>query len=465
MGVSAVIFHNSGKVHQDNELLSLMNRVENELFLDYLKKLLQIPEIDKVFAVTSVKDHKKLREDLEKLQKLPQQQPQHPRQQQHPRQPQQPEPPQHSKQQHSKQLQQSKQQQSHQSQSQSQSQQAQSQRDQRDQSARSAQHCRTTQLIQSAQPQTQLEIINSEQEGSFHLGKTLQKLVTDYELDRVLVSGGTALPLMETWELGRYIRELQDRDDFMITNNPQSGDLILFHPARLVNEIPQFASDNELSNNLRYQAGLPQKLMDKSTAPLFDIDTPVDLLLYYQLTGKPSWLMEEYGHLFARLQNKLEEVSRIAATDYRELILAGRVSGNIISYINEHLRVRLRIFSEERGMKALKRIQERKVSSFMGNLLEDLGPQGLFSYLEKVGEAALIDTRVMFYHMKRGLPDQQGADLDRFYSDLFLYEYVQDPVIKEFTKCGYQSSMPLLMGGHSLVSGGIYALTSLIYRS
>lgn len=388
MSVAAVVFHGAGKLENDHELMNLMTRVNNHLFLNYIHKLMRVSQLGRVLVVTSSEDHQELAQELHKMQ-----------------------------------------------------------------------------VADRAEGGTdKLQLVNSSNDGSFHLGTVLQNLIQKYQLDRLLVSGGTALPLITVEELDQYVSRLISQDNFVLTNNPQSGDIVLFHPGQIVDNLPPVASDNQLSNHLRYAAGLPQELMEKSTATLFDIDTPADLILYYMLTGEPSWFMEEYGWLFSRMKEKLTELTKVAATDYRELILLGRVSGNIISYINEHLYVRLRIFSEERGMKALGRISENKVESLMGQLLEDLGPDALFSYLEQIGDAGLLDTRVMFYHQGRGLPGTgEQADLDRFYSDLFMYEYVKDPVLKEFTKRAYESPLPVVMGGHSLVSGGIYALTSLIH--
>ncbi|OWZ84840.1 hypothetical protein [Natranaerobius trueperi] len=301
-----------------------------------------------------------------------------------------------------------------------------------------------------------IELINTK-DKDFHLGKILLELIDSYNLTHLLVSGGTCLPLIDVAELRGYVKKLLEEDEILITNNPQSGDIVLFNPADKIKEIRLPDSDNQLSNNLRYEAGLKQHLMEKSTGVLFDIDTPTDVVLYHQITGKLDKVMDEYNYLFDRLNSRIKSVSEVLKQDYKELIITGRVSGNIISYINEYLRVRIRAYSEERGMKALGRISERKVSSLFGYMLEDLGSDGLFTYFENIGDVGIIDSRVIFYHMNRGI----DSEMDRFYSDLFLPEKIKDPVIREFTERAKESSMPLLLGGHSLVSGGIYSLIDL----
>lgn len=300
----------------------------------------------------------------------------------------------------------------------------------------------------------------------FHLGRVLKRLVDQAGITHLLVSGGTALPLLASATLRSYVRRLCSMERGLITNNPQSGDLVMFHPATAIHEIQLPRSDNALSNNLQYQANLPRELMAQSTETLFDIDTPTDLLLYHRLTGEPTWLLTAYGPLFDRASKKLEALLPVIGRDYRELILAGRVAGNIISYINTHLRVRLRIFAEERGMKALGRIDRGEVSSFLGLLAEQHGVDALFSYFESVGEAMLWDNRAPLYHMGRGLPGHSSgeADWDRFMMDLFYPEAVKDPVLQTIADRAWESDMPMLLGGHSLVSGGIYALVELVYR-
>ncbi|GAI01183.1 unnamed protein product [marine sediment metagenome] len=47
---------------------------------------------------------------------------------------------------------------------------------------------------------------------------------------------------------------------------------------------------------------------------------------------------------------------------------------------------------------------------------------------------------------------------DRFYSDLLKPEKISDPFLREFTYEALNASIPIVLGGHSLVSGGLYAL-------
>ena len=47
---------------------------------------------------------------------------------------------------------------------------------------------------------------------------------------------------------------------------------------------------------------------------------------------------------------------------------------------------------------------------------------------------------------------------DRFYSDLRQPEKISDPWVRRFTEAAIEAPIPVVLGGHSLVSGGLYAL-------
>jgi hypothetical protein len=118
-----------------------------------------------------------------------------------------------------------------------------------------------------------------------------------------------------------------------------------------------------------------------------------------------------------------------------------------------------RVFSEERGLKASGREERGEGRSLLGFLLEEVGPERFFRTLSKLADLALIDSRVLFAHMRKW-PTAQ----DRFLSDLLRAEEVQDPEIREFTAAAREAPIPVILGGHSLVSGGLYALVELAWQ-
>ncbi len=88
---------------------------------------------------------------------------------------------------------------------------------------------------------------------------------------------------------------------------------------------------------------------------------------------------------------------------------------------------------------------------WLRQVLLDDGPDAFFGRLAKACDAAWIDTRPLLAGMG-SLPPAA----DRFASDLFLVEDILDPVWKSFTDAARRAPFPVVLGGHSLVSGGLY---------
>ena len=151
--------------------------------------------------------------------------------------------------------------------------------------------------------------------------------------------------------------------------------------------------------------------------------------------------------------SRVRRVYEVMATHGAELVVAGRVGPPVILYLNMNIPLRVRLFSEERGMKALGRQRRGEVVSLLGLLHERVGTREFFSLLARCGQAILLDSRVMFAHWKRDFPDW-----DRFQSDLGRYDLIKDAMLAEFTRGALESPVPVVMGGHCLVSGGLWLL-------
>ena len=89
----------------------------------------------------------------------------------------------------------------------------------------------------------------------------------------------------------------------------------------------------------------------------------------------------------------------------------------------------------------------------LGYLLDSSGVSGFFDKLSEMGDAAFLDTRVIFNHAGRNF-----SAPDRFYSDMLEPEHIADPWLREFTHGAREAAIPVVLGGHSLVLGGMLAL-------
>ena len=104
-------------------------------------------------------------------------------------------------------------------------------------------------------------------------------------------------------------------------------------------------------------------------------------------------------------------------------------------------------------MKALGRDRRGEVVSLVGRLIESLGYVEFFEFLSQFCRGAVLDTRVLFEHFKWKL-----SQADRFASDVGALELISHPELREFTAAAFSAPIPVLLGGHSLVTGGMWAL-------
>ncbi len=79
--------------------------------------------------------------------------------------------------------------------------------------------------------------------------------------------------------------------------------------------------------------------------------------------------------------------------------------------------------------------------------------------LAELGDAAFIDTRVLLAHFRI-----EAARADRFLSDLGRWQEVSEPFLRDLTRAALQAPIPVLLGGHSLMSGGLMALNEFAWQ-
>lgn len=313
-------------------------------------------------------------------------------------------------------------------------------------------HTNRPELVEPASGLGVQVFLNSIHPFDFHFGEQLKTLVLDQGLARVFCLSGAGCPLITVQELEMVCRRLLARHNYVYTNNTQSSDMTAFTvtPGLAAAQLP--AMDNSLALALRDQLGLEMELMPHSMGLLFDIDTPTDILVLGsgpfggpQVRGVIDELDLDY--------RTMEAVKSVLSAEYEDVALIGRVGAPIIGRLNAELKLRLRVFSEERGMKSLGRIEAKEVRSLLGLLIEHAGIERFFDYLAQVARCALIDSRVLFYHYQLELSDRE-----RFLSDLGCWQELENPWLKRFTKAAVECAIPVLLGGHSLVSGSLWAL-------
>lgn len=294
--------------------------------------------------------------------------------------------------------------------------------------------------------------VNEISPADFHFGHALRELVCRHGMKKVFCLNGAGCPLITVDELRMISRRLQESGRLVYTNNTQSSDMVAFTVPPLFEQAELPATDNSLALTLRDNYSLPMALMPHSLGLLFDIDTPTDLLVLGNgpfcgphIRAALDALSLDYG--------TLEAAKGVLGDEYEEVALVGRVGAPVIGRLNGVLKLRLRVFSEERGMKALGRVTSGEVVSLLALLLDHAGLPAFFQGLARVARCAFIDSRVLFYHYRLDPPAEE-----RFLSDLGLWQEIRIPWIREFTRLAVESDIPILLGGHSLVAGSLWAL-------
>jgi hypothetical protein len=143
----------------------------------------------------------------------------------------------------------------------------------------------------------------------------------------------------------------------------------------------------------------------------------------------------------------------------KQLLVAGRVGTHAWSYLERETACRVRLFAEERGMEADGRASDGSARSLLGYYLEAVGLERFFETLAELADAAFIDTRVLLAHKRI-----DASREDRFLSDLGRWQEIRDPFLRDFTHAALQAPIPVLLGGHSLMSGGLMALNEYAWR-
>jgi hypothetical protein len=293
--------------------------------------------------------------------------------------------------------------------------------------------------------------------GPFQFGRRLAGLIEQHRIESVVYFGAGSVPLFRGPDFAAIASGLGAASRVVISNNFYSGDLIAFRPASALLEIEPPAADNALPRLLRDRAGLESQPLPRNAVTQFNIDSPVDLAALALHGGS--------GHRLSCLLGSLD----LDLTLYRrcfplltdpsaEVLVAGRVGSQVWQYLERETACRVRVFSEERGMAAAGR-EGGSARSLLAYHLQAVGLARFFEELATLGDAAFIDTRVLLAHL--GLRPSRA---DRFLSDLGRPGEIEDAFLREFTQAAATAAIPVLLGGHSLVSGGLMALIEVAWR-
>ncbi len=257
-----------------------------------------------------------------------------------------------------------------------------------------------------------------------------------------------------------------------LANNRFSADILAVSAAAVpsLRHLPaDFPGDNALGRWLDEVGGVPVDDLRSRWRLAMDLDSPLDVILIDRARGRTGSASRpaELPSGADRVIDRLDAIRRVMADRRAELVVAGRTSAATIGWLERHVRCRVRAIVEERGLRASGRQalagpspDLRRPRSILGMVLERDGPGALGARLAELGDAALVDTRVL-------LADRSGVDdagwptpEERFASDLLDPTAVADPWLSRLTAAAAGASIPVLLGGHSLVGPGVRLIGS-----
>lgn len=287
--------------------------------------------------------------------------------------------------------------------------------------------------------------------GPYHFGRRLAEVMRTHALTSVIYMGGGSLPLLTSEDFTHIRKRLAV--GAAVTNNLFSSDLIAFPVTDAALAIIETVDrDNSLARALHERSDLTVEALPRTLVSQYDIDAPSDVAVL-KLAGLGGPHLRQYLASLDIGLSRYRAVLPLFLDQAKQLVVAGRVGSHAWAYLERETACRIRLFAEERGMEADGRADAGIARSLLGYHLEAVGLERFFATLAELGDAAFIDSRVLLAH-KRIAASRE----DRFLSDLGRWQEIREPFLRGFTQAAMEAPVPVLLGGHSLVSGGLMAL-------
>ncbi len=294
-------------------------------------------------------------------------------------------------------------------------------------------------------------------------GARLRRLAGGLTTPGLIVLGSGALALARGPDYRAFVDAAASASPGALANNRFSADAVAISRAAVLRDLPDLPADNALPRWLEEVAGLIVQDLRRRPRLAFDLDAPGDLLLAggrlpAAAAGSPAPAL-------------LRMLQSVLANRRAELTVAGRTSAATLALLERRAACRVRALVEERGLRAASRLAQapgdgasggerapRPPASVLGLLLDRDGPGALGRILSRLGDAAVVDSRVLLAH-RLGPDEAAWPDAeDRFASDLLLADRVADPWLRAVTTSVTEASIPILLGGHTLVGPGLRLL-------
>lgn len=295
--------------------------------------------------------------------------------------------------------------------------------------------------------------------GPFVFGRALSQALQRIDSVPAAYFGGASAPLASETDLRRWLtRAGRLPAGGALVNNLHSTDWAIFtDSAAAVRESDRFPTDNAIGWTLAHQAGVPVEALAPGAASRADLDTPGDLALIRRHPGLGPSLRRQLADLPEPLGRRADRLATVMKTPAASLALIGRVSESAWRETVRTTQLWVRVYAEERGMRASGRQQRGEVRSLIAELVDLDGSRAFLQRLGMMVEACLWDTRV-WMAQRGGWP----SAADRMAADLGWPDQVGDPALRQLTQAIAEAPLAVVSGGHGVVSGSLLAMLEAI---
>ena len=274
------------------------------------------------------------------------------------------------------------------------------------------------------------------------------------QLNAPLVYAGSGMPAMTAADW----RELADAasDGLLAANNLHSCDVAAVPDGRMLDAVRGEPIDNRFALLLRDAHDLEAQTLERSARTLFDLDTPTDLAALS--LGTELGLLAPGAELAAALDRCQAELTplreRLTAAwapltrRDAEVMLIGRLNPHVWARLDADTSCRVRVLSEERGLRARSTGGAHAPRTLPGLLMRRMGPMSVIAAAAQLADAVWFDTRPLLAQLGWG---QSRAD--RFAADLGWIDQIADHDLRRFAEAAWDAPIPFALGGQTLVGG------------
>lgn len=287
----------------------------------------------------------------------------------------------------------------------------------------------------------------------FHFGTELKSLISRFGIDRLIYFGSGNGMLLSKAQIELLIEFTSRSRPSALFNNFYSCDFAAISRATalLTADLPPI--DNALGFALA-DSGFSCFSLPRNLSTQFDIDTPTDLFLLAAAGMGGAHLRRTLLH-YDLHHPSLPAMNALLTSRSAHVYLIGRASPRNWMQFETAVACRTSGLAEGRGMRAYPEGR----GTITGQLIHRDGIDTFISQLAASCDGALIDTRPLL--------SQAGSlppPADRFASDLFRPDLIQDRLWAEFTRVVIEAPIPIILGGHSLLSGGLHILPKIAWK-